>query len=251
MKRRGRLKRHTPLVRGKRVSRMNKERRAAKYARNFGDEAAAVRAMPCLACRNPPPKVGRATGSVQATHVTARGMGGAKGTRLDLVPLCARHHSEAGEARTSARAEFEARYGLDLRAIADEIALAHEPPLGIRGLAKRWAFWHTGDPNMERQARHGPLSEVELAALLGWVRREAEREVERRRASYGVGSPPSLEEIGRRRYYANDREALVQHIAYALWGGKEDTSGVWTISLDSGRGEALCEAAGWPSKEGE
>ncbi len=50
-------------------------------------------------------------------------MGGAKGDRRELVPMCAVHHLEAGEARTSERAAFEERYGLyDLRVIAWRIA---------------------------------------------------------------------------------------------------------------------------------
>lgn len=118
------MKRNATLKRG-RLPATNRRRRKAKHARNFGNEADAVRRMPCLVCG----------AHAEACHVTARGMGGAKGGRFDLVPLCRTHHQEAGEAETSQRAAFEREHGLDLRAEADHIAASHEPPLGIRGAA--------------------------------------------------------------------------------------------------------------------
>jgi hypothetical protein len=48
-------------------------------------------------------------------------MGGCKGDRKQLVPLCGPHHAEAGEARTSQRDEFERRHGLDLQHEAKQI----------------------------------------------------------------------------------------------------------------------------------
>jgi hypothetical protein len=141
----------SPLARKTPIKARNPERRARAYARNFGDRADAIRAMPCLACEVErslasggmtrilgmfaldfaPPR-----GAVQAAHVVARGMGGAKGDRRQLVPLCAYHHGEAGEGRTSPistavpggpevetqRQKFERRYGLDLTVKAAELA---------------------------------------------------------------------------------------------------------------------------------
>jgi hypothetical protein len=118
-----------------RIKPTNPKRRREAYARNFGERGEAVRSMPCLVplegvewpeCRGP----------VQAAHVLARGMGGAKGDRRQLVPLCAGHHVEAGEGswkdeQPSKRAAFQARYGLDLKAEAERIALE----LDERGLA--------------------------------------------------------------------------------------------------------------------
>ncbi len=49
-------------------------------------------------------------------------MGGYGGDRTKLVPLCRRHHGEAGEYSTSQRTEFEECYGVDLVARAAEIA---------------------------------------------------------------------------------------------------------------------------------
>jgi hypothetical protein len=90
------LSRGKPLARKTPVKPRNAKRKAEQFARNFGDEAEAVRALPCL-CRGIGP-VARCVGPVQAAHVTARGMGAVKGGRFDLVPLCAHHHGEAGEA---------------------------------------------------------------------------------------------------------------------------------------------------------
>jgi hypothetical protein len=129
------LNRHTPLVR------RNRARARALHARNFGERAEAVRAMDCLTgCRclvhshvscddgTWDEHHARCEGPTQAAHVIARGMGGAKGDRRQLVPLCARHHEEAGEGswkdqQPSKRAAFEKRYGLDLKAEAERIAI--------------------------------------------------------------------------------------------------------------------------------
>lgn len=134
MKRSGELKRRTPLKAGKPLSRggggldrsgsslrrtrvraRNPERKAETYARNFGERGDAVRAMRCLVagCRYFP----------QACHARARQMGGHGGDRRSLVPLCDTHHRESSEFRTSARAAFERRTGLDLVAEAERIAL--------------------------------------------------------------------------------------------------------------------------------
>ncbi len=146
------LKRGSPLTRSTRVRASNPARRAKTFARNFGERGEAVRAMSCLVhwrrCQLEADGSPRLTSNDairfmqsssmcpasetrQAAHVRARGMGGAKGDRRDLVPLCAKHHAEAGEHRTSARAAFEARYRLDLIAEAERIAVE----LDERGLA--------------------------------------------------------------------------------------------------------------------
>jgi hypothetical protein len=107
------LTRSTPLRRSASLGRSRK--RAAKlHERNFGERAAAVRAMPCLVPGCPRPS--------QAAHARARGMGGCGGDRRELVPLCAEHHRESGERRTSDRADFERLHGLDLEAEARRLA---------------------------------------------------------------------------------------------------------------------------------
>lgn len=102
------IKRHTPM------RRTNPERRARLYAHNFGEHADFVRSLPCLVtgCSRP----------AEAAHARARGMGGAKGSWRDLVPLCRAHHIEAGEARTSQRHAFEVRHGVSLTVAAAELA---------------------------------------------------------------------------------------------------------------------------------
>lgn len=173
------MKRSAPLPRGKALTRTvglnprNSKKRARSKRRNFGDEAEAVRAMPCLIAH---PTLGEwsCRGPVQAAHVTARGSGGAKGGRFDLVPLCAHHHREAGEANRpgetgeTQRDRFEARYRLDLRLEADRIALEHPGSLGLIPLALQWhARLLVGKP-----VDIGPY---ERSALLGWTRRTMER----------------------------------------------------------------------------
>lgn len=113
------LKRRTPLTSTGKLARTamkrsNAKRRRKAYARNFGERADAIRAMPCLVPGCPLPSV--------AAHARARGMGGAKGDRRSLVSLCQPHHVEAGEARTSQRADFERRHGVDLGTAAERTA---------------------------------------------------------------------------------------------------------------------------------
>lgn len=116
MKRGGYIARRTRLGR-------NRKRSAKTHARNFGDRADAVRAMPCILagrheCRGP----------VQACHAKARGMGGAKGDRRDLWPGCAAAHEEAGERpglgrwAGTKRAAFVERWGTDPELVAREVA---------------------------------------------------------------------------------------------------------------------------------
>lgn len=128
LKRKTPLRTKTPLRRGTKslvtrtqlrtrtpLAKANRKRKAKTYARNYGERGHYIREMPCTAqpCGEPS----------QAAHVIARGMGGAKGDKRKLAPLCKCHHDEAGEARTSQRAAFEAKYGVDLIALAERIAV--------------------------------------------------------------------------------------------------------------------------------
>jgi len=105
----------TSLIRKTPIKRMNRGRRKKKFARNFGTRAEAVRDMKCLVpgCR----------GRSEAAHMNgARGMGGCGGDRRGLGPLCRLHHLQSGEKGTSMRADFEAKYGIDLIQESDRIA---------------------------------------------------------------------------------------------------------------------------------
>ena len=104
----------SPLVRKTPMRTRNPKRRAAAYARNFGDHADTIRALPCLVpgCQH----------RAEAAHARARGMGGCKGSWRDLVPLCREHHEEAGEYRTTRRHAFELRHGVSLTVAAAELA---------------------------------------------------------------------------------------------------------------------------------
>lgn len=109
------LKRKAPLrnkgggLKRVRLRPVNPERRAKLEARNFGDAARIIRAMPCATCGRPGPS--------QASHVVARGMGGCKGSSEDLIPQCARCHRELED---HGRKTFEAARRCDLRALAAE-----------------------------------------------------------------------------------------------------------------------------------
>jgi hypothetical protein len=132
----------------------NKTRSDAACARNYGPEAGAVRMMECCVpgCRR----------FSVAAHVVPRKMGAVHGTRFDLANLCHDHHTEAGEERTTARAEFEQRHRLDLREVADRIAVAHEPPFGIRGVMGRWLAWRK---HLAAKQRFDDLAAAALVAL--------------------------------------------------------------------------------------
>lgn len=197
-----------------RIKRRNSKRSRESEARNFGEEAKAVRLMSCI--------TGNA-GPVVAAHVVARAMGGAKGGRFDLVPLTQCNHADAGEARTTQRKDFERCHGLDLRAEADRIAIEHPRPLGIRGLADRWMA-DAGGPIVGRV-----LTDYERSALLGWVRREMARVVVRMYERAFDDVDAECEE------YSRDRSWLARHIA-AMLGGD------FTEAL----AHTLCEEAGWP-----
>lgn len=106
------MKRSAPIKRKTPLRRVNRKRRAKAFARNYGDRGQAIREMPCLVH-------GYACWSV-AAHVQARGMGGRKGDRRSLVPLCQTLHSELDD-RLGVDA-FDHKYQTDLRREASRIA---------------------------------------------------------------------------------------------------------------------------------
>lgn len=83
------MKRSGPLRRRAWLKRSNPERKAKRYARDFGELADHVRTLPCAACNHPPPS--------DPAHVKSRGAGGH--ARLDsgdgnILPLCRICHRE-------------------------------------------------------------------------------------------------------------------------------------------------------------
>jgi len=93
-------------VKRSRLNPRNPERRAKTHEAAFGEKGAWIRAHPCCVpgCWRSP---------IHAAHAIARGRGSAKGDLRHLVPLCWLHHLEAGEYKTSQRAAFEERCGLE------------------------------------------------------------------------------------------------------------------------------------------
>jgi len=293
LKRKSGLRRSAKPMTRTRVKPVNRERRAKSNARNFSDEAEAVRAMPCLCmdqdagsfflelelahAHGAPEAIVICKGAVEPAHNPSRGAGGG---RFDITPLCKAHHDEQHETGVGT---FAARYGLDLRAEADRIAVSHAPPLGIRGLAQRWAEWLAeadscsmcgtdgvtvtyvesgadvcgtcGAENCCTQTVPCPLTDYETDALLGWVRRECEREAERRRVvMLDANSKARL--LGLDTYWWADHErlALVQREQRsrggAVWDGIEpECAGALAahvataLGLDDGLAEQLLDAA--------
>lgn len=112
---------------------MNPERRRRKYERNFRgpwegyDHAEWVRGQLCAAVSS-----GRCSGAIQAAHVRARGMGGAKGDWTDLVPLCAHHHRVLDLECGNRPHLFLRREGVDLERLAARLV-----PVGEKEALRR------------------------------------------------------------------------------------------------------------------
>lgn len=90
------------------------------------EEAARVMAMPCLVNHEQ-------RGPSKAVHMSVFGHHGVQG----IVPLCDRCLDDL---KASGGEAFERGLGIDVVAEADSIAVAHPRPLGICGLADRWAY---------------------------------------------------------------------------------------------------------------
>lgn len=93
----------TPIERRTPLRKSNPKRRKKLYAKQFGTYADVVRTFPCCVCGH---------FGADPHHVTTRG---ASGSKSDLVPLCRDHHREWHD---KGRATFEAKYSVDLAAIA-------------------------------------------------------------------------------------------------------------------------------------
>jgi hypothetical protein len=221
MKRSPMPQRSKPMSRGKalarsgRLSPRNRTRSTAARAQDFGEEAATVRLLPCTV-------LGCCVSPCQPAHVKSRGAGGG---RFDIVPLCHDHHRE--QHRVGIKT-FAAKHALDLRAEADRIALAHSEPLGIRGLARRWAAHIEGPRWAFVDSLPAPLDDHERAALLGWVRRrlECQRAVHVEICRDHAGEQPM---------------PIAAHMAGLANALRFD------LPLDAEAAMAICEAAGWLS----
>lgn len=108
------------------MKRVNTKRKAERDRRCFdgpdGRHAEMIRGMLC-ACWSPYAiDSRRCRGRTVAAHVVPRKMGSWDGCWADIVNLCDEHHRQAGEAKTSQRAAFEATYRIDLRRLSDDLA---------------------------------------------------------------------------------------------------------------------------------
>lgn len=121
------------LRRSKPIRQVNPERRAQLHARNY--PARPVVEPWCLVTRlrlayearhGMSPDWTPCCAKIDAAHVRARGMGGCKGGKDDVVYLCRTHHRE----QERSRADFETRYGCDLTAEAARVARGELNDLG-------------------------------------------------------------------------------------------------------------------------
>jgi hypothetical protein len=221
LKRKASLRRGKPLARTGKLKPRNSSRSTAARAQDFGEEGKAVAAMPCLITGD----------AAEPAHIVSRG---ASGGRFDIIPLRPDLHREQHQIGIKS---FAAKYGLDLRAEADRIALSHPEPLGLRGVARRWleltmaiddpAIHH--DSGVFAERLYQAPDEYEQAALLGWVRREMER-------AQLEASPDAF-----------SRSELASEIAMDLGFSKPTDSEFEDYEYDEETASALCELAGWPS----
>ena len=105
-----------------RIKPVNSKRAREKHVRNFpprtGNERCAI-AVKAATLYSIPADWRGCSGDVEAAHVVhARGRGGCNSSKDEVVWLCHGHHREQ-EGRSRA---FEARYGVDLAALAAEQA---------------------------------------------------------------------------------------------------------------------------------
>jgi hypothetical protein len=77
---------------------VNSRRKAKRHARDFGDHADTIRALPCDLCGSPPPS--------DPHHARSRGAGG---TAKHLIPLCRKHHRRIHDGHGPDREHLMAR----------------------------------------------------------------------------------------------------------------------------------------------
>lgn len=120
------LERSGPPERRTPIKKVNRERRARLHERNFPPRDPDAECLVARELRKRFAETGmvplgwtRCCSKLDQAHVRARGMGGCKGDKNDVVDLCRVHHDESEHDRRG----FEEKYGLNLRAEADSAAL--------------------------------------------------------------------------------------------------------------------------------
>lgn len=123
---RARLTTKAPMKRGGPVKPVNLKRAKEKRERNFpprtGHERCAIEVKAMSMLGPIPADWSGCWGAIDPAHVVhTRGMGGCGSSKDEVVYLCRGHHGEQ-EGRSEA---FEARYGVDLKALVGEQARAN------------------------------------------------------------------------------------------------------------------------------
>lgn len=127
MKRVTRLATRSSIARKARVNPVNRKRRAKSFARAYGsgDRVEFINTLPC-GVRNR-----ECDGAIENAHIE----GGGTSYKADadrVVPMC--HHHHVGVLHSVGRDSFEARYGVDLSALAattDALWRSHCARMGI------------------------------------------------------------------------------------------------------------------------
>lgn len=112
----------TPLRRGARIRVKGRARFAGRSDPAY---RAWIRQQPCVLADHPVARArGGCRGVIEPCHVKSKGASG--GDQANLYPGCSRHHEE--QHQTGIRS-FQTRYGINLRALATELAVQYAQKL--------------------------------------------------------------------------------------------------------------------------
>lgn len=138
-----RLESRSELKRRTRLRQSNPARKAKKFARNFGTHRSFIGSLPCAIRLKRP---GRENPwKIDPAHAVATGMGGAKGTWRDLIPLSRDLHRK--QHRTT-MAAFQALYAVPLLALRHVLVVA-DPNVAIGDQLEAWRRLHEEHPPEE------------------------------------------------------------------------------------------------------
>jgi hypothetical protein len=131
-----RLESKSELKRGGPIRRSNPVKKARKFARNFGEHRAFIVGLPCSIRLK---RSGKANPwKIDPAHAIAAGMGGAKGTWRDLIPLSWDLHKRQ---HTMTIDQFERLYDVPLLALRHVLVVA-DPGVDVQEQLEAWRRLH-------------------------------------------------------------------------------------------------------------
>jgi hypothetical protein len=110
--------RKAPLRSRTRLAQVNRKRQAKRLAQDFGRQACLARMLPCAVCVPWDDSRVEAFDLARVSDPHHEPPRSAGGHDSDVMPLCRAHHQERHDI---GRPAFEAKYAVDLRAIARRI----------------------------------------------------------------------------------------------------------------------------------